>query len=246
MTEQPENTAEGGGQQPPASGLSGDPSWLHRHDRPSPQPEEGQPEQVQPEQAPVDEVEGEIVDADDYRATTADELLAEVFDADQLEADLAAVESEAQSVADQVAAGAGSVGSEVDGLTADLQRVQAEFRNYKRRVERDREKENQRAVERALGALLPVLDDLELADQHGELVGGFKSVAEKLVGTLAGLGLTAFGAVGEPFDPAHHEALMREAVEGIDEPTVVRVLQVGYEMNGRILRPARVSVAGTE
>jgi molecular chaperone GrpE len=212
---------------------------LNRHNRPAPDPDAAP-------QAEPEEVEAELVDADDVHATTADELLAEVFDADQLEADLAAVESQAETVADEVSAGSSGVRDEVAALTADLQRVQAEFRNYKRRVERDREKENQRAVEKALASLLPVLDDLELAAAHDELVGGFKSVAEKLVGTLSGLGLTAFGAVGEPFDPVHHEALMRESVEGVAEPTVVRVLQVGYEMNGRIIRAARVSVAGTD
>lgn len=234
-----QNPADGGGPTPPASGLGGDPAWLHRHDR-----------QAEQEPAPTDAedavVEGEVVDADDTSATTADDLLAEVFDAEQLEAELAAVESEAQVVADDVANGAPQAGDEVAVLTADLKRVQAEFLNYKRRVDRDRGLEGQRAVEKALSALLPVLDDLELANQHGELVGGFKSVADKLVATLTGLGLGAFGAVGEAFDPARHEALMREAVEGVEEPTVVRVLQVGYEMNGRILRPARVSVAGTE
>ncbi len=103
-----------------------------------------------------------------------------------------------------------------------------------------------RAVEAALAELLPILDDIGRARDHDELVGGFRSVGESLEATVARLGLDAFGAVGEPFDPTLHEALMREEREGVTEPTVVTVLQVGYEMNGRVVRPARVSVAGTE
>ncbi|MGV1005386.1 MAG: nucleotide exchange factor GrpE [Candidatus Nanopelagicales bacterium] len=183
---------------------------------------------------PVDSpVEAELLNGDQPGSDAADALLAEVFDADELEAEMSAVESATESVSDEVTA-----------LTADLQRLHAEYSNYKKRVDRDRELVRERAVEVALTALLPVLDDLDLAAQHGELVGGFRSVADKLVNTLASLGLTPFGAVGETFDPVKHEALMREEDPAITEPTVVRVLQTGYQMAGRVVRPARVSVAG--
>ena len=122
--------------------------------------------------------------------------------------------------------------------------MHAEYSNYRKRVERDRELVRERAVESALVELLPILDDIGRARDHEELVGGFKGVGEALEAAVARLGLVAFGAPGEPFDPTRHEALMREEREGVTEPTVANVLQVGYEMNGRIVRPARVSVAG--
>lgn len=228
MTDQPQGGGQGAGERenPPTSPLGGDPAWLHRHDRPA------SAEPAQPEARPA---EAELLNGDQPGSTAADALLAEVFDAAELEAELSAVESQTVSVTDEIA-----------NLTADLQRLHAEYSNYKKRVDRDRELVRERAVEAALSTLLPVLDDLDLAAQHGELVGGFKSVGDKLVTTLATLGLTPFGQVGESFDPARHEALMRESVPEVTEPTVVRVLQVGYQMNGRILRPARVSVAGTD
>jgi molecular chaperone GrpE len=136
--------------------------------------------------------------------------------------------------------------AQVAALTADLQRVHAEYQNYRKRVERDRELVRDRAVESVLAELLPILDDIGRAREHGELVGGFRSVGEGLEGVLTRLGLRAFGAQGEPFDPTRHEALMREEREGVTEPTVVTVLQAGYELKGRVVRPARVSVAGTD
>ena len=107
----------------------------------------------------------------------------------------------------------GSAASETEvraaELTADLQRVQAEFLNYKRRVDRDRELvQAERDLVRVLSALLPVLDDVDRARDHGELSGGFKAVAEALERVVAGQGLEKFGAPGDPFDPRVHEALM--------------------------------------
>jgi len=147
--------------------------------------------------------------------------------------------------------GAGSVGSieaaqlrtDLAERTADLQRLQAEYANYRKRVERDRDAVREFAVAEALSALLPVLDDIGRAREHGELEGGFKQVAESLEATVAKLGLIAFGQPGEPFDPTHHDALMHAYSDDVTEPTAVQILQRGYSYGGRVVRPARVAVA---
>ncbi|MBB2894095.1 nucleotide exchange factor GrpE [Flexivirga oryzae] len=130
---------------------------------------------------------------------------------------------------------------------ADLQRVQAEYVNYKKRIERDREAQRDATTARVLEALLPVLDDIYLAREHGDLEGTpFEKIADKLQATLSKLGLTEFGAVGEPFDPTHHEALMHieaEVPEGAEGTTIVQVMQPGYRLGDRMVRPARVAVA---
>lgn len=126
--------------------------------------------------------------------------------------------------------------------TADLQRLQAEYLNYKRRVDRDREAVREAATAVVLTALLPVLDDLDRARSHGELEGGFKAVADSLQRILAGLGLESFGEAGEPFDPRIHEALLHEYSETAEGPTAAAILQPGYRIRDRIVRPARVAV----
>ncbi|MGH3472538.1 MAG: nucleotide exchange factor GrpE [Nocardioidaceae bacterium] len=126
--------------------------------------------------------------------------------------------------------------------TADLQRLQAEYVNYKRRVDRDRESVREAAVAHALSALLPVLDDIGRAREHNELTGGFKAVAESFERIVAGLGLERFGAAGDPFDPRIHEALMHNYSEDVDGPVCQTILQVGYRFGDRIVRPARVAV----
>jgi molecular chaperone GrpE len=127
--------------------------------------------------------------------------------------------------------------------TADLQRVQAEYANYRKRVERDRVAVREQALANVLSALLPVLDDIGRAREHGELTGGFKSVGESLETTAAKLGLESFGDAGEPFDPRVHEALMHSYSPEVTEPTAVQILQPGYKVGDRIIRPARVAVA---
>jgi len=127
--------------------------------------------------------------------------------------------------------------------TADLQRLQAEYANYRKRVERDRVAVREQALANVLGELLPVLDDIGRAREHGELTGGFKSVAESLEAAVAKLGLTSYGEDGDPFDPNLHEALMHSYSADVTEPTCVRVLQPGYKIGDRTLRPARVAVA---
>jgi molecular chaperone GrpE len=127
--------------------------------------------------------------------------------------------------------------------TLDLQRLQAEYVNYKRRVDRDREVVRDGATASVLTALLPVLDDIDRAREHGELEGGFKAVADSFGRVVTGLGLERFGKEGEPFDPRVHEALMHAHAEGIDGPTCTAILQPGYRIGERIIRPARVAVA---
>ncbi|MEW1612321.1 MULTISPECIES: nucleotide exchange factor GrpE [unclassified Streptomyces] len=127
--------------------------------------------------------------------------------------------------------------------TADLQRLQAEYQNYRRRVERDRVTVKEVAVANLLSELLPVLDDVGRAREHGELLGGFKSVAESLETVLAKLGLQQFGKEGEPFDPTIHEALMHSYAPDVTETTCVAILQPGYRIGERTIRPARVAVA---
>jgi molecular chaperone GrpE len=127
--------------------------------------------------------------------------------------------------------------------TADLQRLQAEYLNYKRRVDRDRELAKETTTASVLAALLPVLDDIGRAREHGELVGGFKAVAESFERIVSGLGLEAFGAEGDEFDPRVHEALMHSYDDEVDGPVAKAVLQVGYRLGDRVVRPARVAVA---
>ncbi len=128
----------------------------------------------------------------------------------------------------------------------DLQRLQAEYVNYRKRVERDRDVARDGAVGSVLEALLPVLDDIHLARQHGDLDGPFAAIADKLEAVLGRYGLERFGAAGEPFDPSVHEALMHTQAdlgEGVDVTTVTQVLQPGYRQGERVLRAARVAVA---
>lgn len=227
MTDNPERDPQPGGPVPPGPG--------------GPDPE-AQDAEVLDAEVVDDVVEGEVIEPSASASAEADALLAEALDAEAIEAEFSAAEADlakvggvSEAVSDQVAA-----------LTADLQRVHAEYSNYRKRVERDRELVRERAVESVLAELLPILDDIGRARDHDELVGGFKGVGEALEALVSRLGLAQFGTVGEPFDPTHHEALMREEREGVTEPTVVNVLQVGYEMKGRVVRPARVSVAGTD
>ncbi|WP_169949857.1 nucleotide exchange factor GrpE [Microbispora sp. H11081] len=147
---------------------------------------------------------------------------------------------------DGVEAAAPAEGSAADLLaerTADLQRLQAEFSNYRKRVDRDRIAVREQAVASVLTELLPVLDDIGRARDHGELTGGFAKVSESLEAAVGKLGLTSYGAKGDPFDPTVHEALLHSYSADVSEPTCVEILQPGYRVNDRILRAARVAVA---
>ncbi|WP_051940105.1 nucleotide exchange factor GrpE [Phaeacidiphilus oryzae] len=127
--------------------------------------------------------------------------------------------------------------------TKDLQRLQAEYQNYRKRVERDRVAVREIAIANLLEKLLPVLDDIGRARDHGELTGGFKSVSESLETVVAKLGLQQFGKEGEPFDPQLHEALMHSYSSDVTETTCVQILQPGYRIGDRTIRVAMVAVA---
>jgi molecular chaperone GrpE len=188
--------------------------------------------------APESEVDPERVVVRDKRRI--DPVSGEVREAHVVEGSVTLQEEEAAG--DALAADLDKVAAE---LTADLQRVQAEYANYRKRVDRDRALVVEMATAGLLSELLPLLDDVERARQHGDLDGAFKSVGEGIEAVAEKLGLQRFGDVGEPFDPAVHEALMQaEPTTDSDVAVCAQVLQPGYRLaSGRVLRPARVAVA---
>ena len=127
-------------------------------------------------------------------------------------------------------------------LTNDLQRLQAEYANYRKRIERDRLVAHEMAIGAVLTELLALLDAVDLAEQHGEVTGGFKAVSDQLNAITSRIGLEKYGSEGEAFDPQIHEALMHETSVDVAVPTATKILQLGYKYKERILRPARVSV----
>jgi molecular chaperone GrpE len=135
------------------------------------------------------------------------------------------------------------VQTELAERTADVQRLQAEYVNYRKRVERDRVAVREIALQNVVSELLPVLDDVGRAREHDELHGGFRRVAEALETVVTKLGVQQFGTKGDPFDPTVHEALMHTLSSDVTEDTCVEILQPGYRIGERIIRPARVTVA---
>ena len=127
--------------------------------------------------------------------------------------------------------------------TSDLQRVTAEYHNYRKRVERDKAAAAEAATAAVVAALLPVLDDLDRAREHGDLVGPFGSVAESLQSTLTKLGLEVFGEKGDAFDPMVHEAVAHMHSVEVTEPSCIDVMRRGYRLGDRLLRAAMVAVA---
>lgn len=161
-------------------------------------------------------------------------------------------QSEHEPVAPGGAAGPVEPGQEaelkaqLDERTADLQRLQAEYANYRKRIDRDREVVVTTAKASVAQELLSVLDDIERAQQHGDLTGAFKAVADKLVATLERVGLEPFGHDGEPFDPSVHEAVQHDTSPDVAGPTVTAVLRRGYRFGDRIVRAALVGVTDHE
>jgi len=197
-------------------------------------------EQIRPEDA---------VEADESASTapegapeTAAEpvVIGEVVDADDVEVD------ENATAASGLGAELEALRKEVDERTEDLQRVTAEYANYRKRVERDRALVGEQAVGNVLSALLPVLDDIDRAREHDDLVGPLASMAEQLTNATAKFGLTAFGAKGDPFDPTRHEAVAHLTSADVKEPTCIDVMRRGYLLGERLLRPALVAVADPE
>lgn len=154
---------------------------------------------------------------------TAEELL--VGDVDTEEDDLAAMK-----------------GSLVD-LTNDLQRLQAEYANYRKRVDRDRQLISENATYRALAPIIEVLDTIDRAREHGEVEGGFKAVADQLELTVSNLGLTRFGQPGDAFDPQLHEALSHLGTDAeVEVVTCRHIAKAGYKIGDRVVRAAQVLV----
>jgi molecular chaperone GrpE len=213
----------------------------------SPDAAPGKGESTSTEQAEAADADavlaGEVVagDAptDDAPGSVASELSVEP-DAEPVGAKLAGARS-GPPVAELAA-----LRSELDERTADLQRLSAEYANYRKRVERDRLVVAEQATAQVVAALLPVLDDLDRAREHGDLVGPFASMAEQLGAALAKFGLTGFGEVGDAFDPTRHEAVTHQMSGEVTAPTCVAVMRRGYLLGERLLRPALVAVADPE
>ena len=160
------------------------------------------------------------------------------------EENLAASDSEKllSDAVDEALSEATEIVDEVASLTADLQRLQAEYANYRKRVDRDRASAAEFSIAAVLSEFLPVLDDLDRAEQHGELTGGFKAVADRITAITSKLGLEKFADVGVAFDPAIHEALVHNKSSDVTETTATEILQPGYKFKERVIRPARVAV----
>jgi molecular chaperone GrpE len=132
---------------------------------------------------------------------------------------------------------------QLEERTADLQRLKAEYDNYRRRAERDRQAVAEQATAKVLNALLSTLDDIARAAAHGDLTGPFQTVATSLEGAVTSIGLESYGQMGDPFDPQVHEALVHSYQPGLEGPTCVEIYRSGYRYAGRVLRPAQVVVA---
>ncbi len=159
---------------------------------------------------------------------------------------LAAPEKELSDAVDEVLSQAQEIADPIVTLTADLQRLQAEYANYRKRVDRDRSVAAEFSIAAVLAELLPVLDDLDRAAEHGELTGGFKAVADRITAIVERLGLTKFADAPVAFNPEIHEALTHEVSKDVSEPTASKILQPGYKFKERIIRPARVAVTDPE
>ncbi len=144
------------------------------------------------------------------------------------------------------AAEIGALRTEIDERIRDLQRITAEYANYRKRVARDQANARNDGIAEVLGVLLPVLDDLDRAREHGDLTGPFGAVADQLSAGLSKFGLTPFGSKGDAFDPTRHEAVAHRTSSEVTEPSCVSVMRRGYLLGERLLRPAMVEVADPE
>jgi molecular chaperone GrpE len=147
------------------------------------------------------------------------------------------------ALVDDVVSRVAGLEQELAERTADVQRIHAEYANYRRRVDRDRDAVREAALVDVLSGLLTILDDIDRAEVHDELLGGFRSVGDGLRAAVTKLGLERFGAAGDLFDPAVHEALTHVVSADVRQQTCLDVFQPGYRIGARIVRPARVAVA---
>ncbi|MFM6962902.1 MAG: nucleotide exchange factor GrpE [Micrococcales bacterium] len=166
-----------------------------------------------------------------HDATSSQSLSGDTSDTDEL------------TVEDILSAATSEQGNKEAELIEDLRRLQAEFVNYKNRVERDRELARTNAIADVLRAMLPALDDLARAEAHGDLDGSpFAAVVTKLRNATEKFGVQAFGAKGETFDPALHNALVQTPNPEVSETVIADVIEAGYQIGDRIIRPAMVAV----
>ena len=182
-------------------------------------------------------------EGDDVAATPAEESVEPAGDADT-EPDALTVDDILGAAQSDEAAVADAPEEEHD-LLLDLKRVQAEYANYRRRTEEQREVELARAKGAVAKGMLPVLDDLDRAEKHGDLAEGsaLAAIAEKMRAVVARLGVERYGAAGDAFDPQQHEAIFQAPTPGTTEPTILEVVEVGYRLGDIELRPAKVVVA---
>ncbi|MDO4412275.1 nucleotide exchange factor GrpE [Cutibacterium sp.] len=183
--------------------------------------------------------------ADDNQAgENVDERFADIVDGVDIDAEASAEGAQApEEQAPEELSREAQLEALLAERTEDLQRLQAEYVNYKRRVDRDRALSRQAGVDKVITDLMPVLDSIAMARQHGEVEGGFKLVVDDLEKVTNAHGLTSFGEVGDAFDPTLHEALMQLPMEGVTVTSVSQVMQPGYKLGDRVLRPARVAVS---
>ncbi|MGW4207963.1 nucleotide exchange factor GrpE [Lentzea sp. NPDC004789] len=199
---------------------------------------------TEPRHAAPDEEQPQVVVNDRHRIDPeTGEVRAPGHAADE---ETAAPVSEEPLVAEVVDEVAAELKTQLDERTADLQRLTAEYANYRKRVERDREAVINNAKAAVAAELLSVLDDIERAAAHGDLTGAFKAVADKLVSTLQKTGLEPFAHEGEAFDPSVHEAVQHSTSPDVDGPTVTAVLRRGYTFGDKLVRPALVAVTDHE
>ncbi|CAN5596416.1 nucleotide exchange factor GrpE [soil metagenome] len=186
-----------------------------------------------PEQEPGDEVrpdeegsEAQVSDPDSQDELTVDDILGAEQNADAAAEDIVLADLES-------------------ALLNDLKRLQAEYANYRRRTEDQREREIERARGEAVKGLLPVLDDLDRATKHGDLVEGtpFAAIGDKVRAVAEKLGVVSYGEAGEAFDPQQHEAIFQAPTPGVTQATILEVVEVGYRLGSVELRPAKVVVA---
>jgi molecular chaperone GrpE len=229
-------------------------------------PDRGTPEEAEQERERIvirDKRKIKVSDGKHAKSTTAEAAKAEAPAGDGVEeaavdearsngdqADVVVIEParepDEESTGSPLGAELESLRGELDERTADLQRIGAEFANYRKRVDRDRALVVEQATGNVLAALLPILDDLDRARDHGDLVGPFGTVADQLITTLSKFGLTPFGSKGDRFDPTRHEAVAHLTSAEVTEPTCVDIMRRGYLLGERLLRPALVAVADPE
>lgn len=216
--------------------------------------EETTSETPQPETDNVEEsAEDPEVDAPEGDASDSDDAAEEEASAEEAEdeADEADVEEdvviEDDSEVDFMGDAADEIDKRVAELTTDLQRLQAEYVNYKKRVDRDRELVSQNATYKVLTPIVEVLDTIDRAREHGEVEGGFKAVADQLEKIVTNLGLKKFGEPGDVFDPNRHEALSHMGTDPeVEETSVKLVAKAGYTIGDRVVRAAQVLVVDPE